>query len=66
MGGLAIYVLRNRQFALKPFVFIAMVPLIAASVLAIFRDGHGPSLLIGALVAVWLPAEWVGEKKAPT
>lgn len=56
MGGLATYIFRNRQFVLKPFLILATVPLMAASVLAAFRDGHGPSLLIGALVAIWLPA----------
>lgn len=64
MGGLVTYIFRNQRFALKPFVVLAAVPLIAATVLAMFRDGHGPSLLIGASVAVWLPAEaWVGERQ---
>jgi membrane associated rhomboid family serine protease len=62
MGGLVTYIFRNRRFASKPFVVLATVPLIAAAVLAMFRDGHGPSLLIGAFVAAWLPnALWPVE-----
>ena len=63
MGGLLIYVCRQRK-ALPPQYFpIAISGLCAAGVLTFLRDGHGPSLLIGALVATMLSARQLSSNK---
>ncbi|HEX6685084.1 MAG TPA: rhomboid family intramembrane serine protease [Candidatus Limnocylindrales bacterium] len=54
MGAMHAYVLRRRVQVGKPFMVVSAVPVAAAVVLAIFRDGHGWGLLAGALVALLL------------
>ncbi|MGH8218366.1 MAG: rhomboid family intramembrane serine protease [Steroidobacteraceae bacterium] len=55
MGGLLIYVIRNRKMVLLPFTFIAGGGLLAALFMISVRDGHGVGLLIGASIASILP-----------
>jgi rhomboid protease GluP len=59
MGALLGYVLRHRRLARWPFVALASVAFVGATGLTIFfrADGHGPGLLIGALVAACVRAE---------
>lgn len=55
MGSLLIYVIRNRKVLLLPFAFIASAGLLASVVMLVSRDGHGVGLIVGALVASFLP-----------
>ena len=55
MGALLVYILRNRQLLLMPFVWIASAGLLASLVMILSRDGHGAGLVVGALVASMLP-----------
>ena len=66
MGALHGYVLRHRRLAAWPFVALASVAMIAAAGLTIcFRaDGHGPGLLVGALLSAFLIAEPFPDKRA--
>jgi len=62
MGAMHVYVLRHAIGQLadsdsppridKPFMVISAVPIAAAVVLAIFRDGHGWGVLAGALFSL--------------
>ncbi len=55
MGGLFVYVLRQRGRLSAPYPAIAVLGLAAGLVLAVFRDSHGVGLLTGAVVALALP-----------
>ena len=55
MGGVFVYVLRRRNQLHARYLVLATVGLGAGVVLAFARDGHGPGVLAGALVALLLP-----------
>jgi rhomboid protease GluP len=55
IGGLLVYVLHNRQALPLRYVLLAISGLCAAGVLSFVKDGHGPALLAGALMASLLP-----------
>lgn len=57
IGALFCYLLRERKQALLPFVELPAIGLVAGMVLALFRDGHGAGMLIGAAVATILPTD---------
>ncbi len=56
MGGLFVYLCRCRKEAPTAYFLFAVFGLCAAGLLGLVKDGHGPALLIGALVAVVLKA----------
>lgn len=56
IGALFCFLLRERKQALLPFVILPIVGFVAGITLAVFRDGHGAGMLIGAALAVALPA----------
>jgi hypothetical protein len=51
-----LFLLRERKQALTPFVVLPVVGLLASIALALYRDGHGAGMLIGAAIASRLPA----------
>lgn len=55
MGALLTYVCRQRSEVPRQYFLFALLGLCGAVALSFVRDGHGPSMLIGALVAVPLP-----------
>jgi hypothetical protein len=57
IGALFCYLLRERRQALPPFVVLPIVGMLAGGTLALFRDGHGAGMLIGAAIASLLPAK---------
>ena len=66
MGGLLAYVIRHRAAVHRPCVLIAIAGLCAACVLSFAQDGHGPSLLAGAILGGVLQArELPPLKKTP-
>lgn len=56
IGALFFFLLRERRQALLPFVVLPLVGFLAGITLALFRDGHGAGMLIGAAIAAGLPA----------
>ena len=56
MGGLLVYVCRQRKELPPQYFPIAISGLCAGVALSFVRDGHGPSLVIGAVVATLLRA----------
>jgi rhomboid protease GluP len=55
MGGLLVYVVRNREVLPLQYLVLAIAGIAAGGVLSLARDGHGPALLLGALVATLIP-----------
>ncbi len=64
MGGVLMYICYHRKKLAPQYFFIAISGLCAAGLLSFARDGHGPSLLAGALVAVILLKFKVSGKQA--
>ena len=56
MGGLLAYIIRQRSVVHRSVWLIAILGLCAAGVLSFGRDGHGPSLLAGAILGSVLQA----------
>ncbi|MES2823605.1 MAG: rhomboid family intramembrane serine protease [Pseudomonadota bacterium] len=56
MGGLFVYLCRYRKEVPTSYFLFAIIGLCAAGILGLVKDGHGPALLIGALVAIMLKA----------
>lgn len=54
IGGLLIYVCCRRREIPQQYLLVAIAGLCAAGILSFVRDGHGPALLAGALVASML------------
>jgi membrane associated rhomboid family serine protease len=48
MGSLLVYIIRNRNVLLLPFVFIASAGLLSSIAMLISRDGHAIGLMVGA------------------
>ncbi len=65
MGGLLVYVLRNREVLPLRYVVLAIAGIAAGGVLSLLRDGHGPALLLGAVVAPLLPFQRVPVLESP-
>lgn len=63
MGGLLVYIIRHRAVVARPCLMIAISGLCAACVLSFTRDGHGPSLLAGAVVAALIQGRDLPELK---
>lgn len=57
MGGLLMYVCRRRNEVPRQYFAFALLGICGAIVMSFVRDGHGPSLLAGALLAVVLRPE---------
>ncbi|MBX5462692.1 MAG: rhomboid family intramembrane serine protease [Steroidobacteraceae bacterium] len=55
MGGLLVYIIRNRKELLMPFAFIAGAGLLTCIVMLLSRDGHGVGMMVGATIASVLP-----------
>jgi rhomboid protease GluP len=51
MGALLMYVCRHRNEIPRQYFIFALLGLCGAVALSFVRDGHGPSLLVGALLA---------------
>jgi membrane associated rhomboid family serine protease len=64
MGGLLVYVCRQRKRLPPQYFPIAVAGLCAAGLLSFLRDGHGPALLLGALVATMLRARPLSDPNA--
>jgi rhomboid protease GluP len=56
IGAIYCFLLRERRQALMPFVILPVVGLLAGLMLAVFRDGHGAGMLLGATISSLLPA----------
>lgn len=56
IGGLCVYILRYRRRLPIPVLVLSLAGLAGGLLLAAAHDGHGPGLLIGAVIALWLPA----------
>ena len=54
VGALYMYVLINRARFPRGYIFIPLAGFLGATILIFFEDGHAPSLLMGALVGLWL------------
>jgi rhomboid protease GluP len=65
MGALLVYVCRQRKHLPPQYFPIAISGLCAAGMLSVVRDGHGPALLVGALVAMMLNARPLLARPAP-
>lgn len=66
IGALFGFLLRERRQALTPFAVLPIVGFLAGVTLALYRDGHGAGMLIGAAIAAALPArkfEFVNEAR---
>lgn len=61
VGGLLVYVLRNRTHFPLWVSLAATAGIVAAVLLSAVRDGHGPSLLMGAVIAFSLPPPKVAD-----
>jgi membrane associated rhomboid family serine protease len=66
MGGLLVYACRQRKELPPQYFPIAISGVCAAGVLSLAGDGHGPSLLIGSLVATMLHARPLSERRTAT
>lgn len=65
MGALLFYVCRHRNEIPRQYFIFAVLGLCGAVALSFVRDGHGPSLLVGALLAVAFrtpPRQTFGER----
>lgn len=56
VGGLCVYIWRHRQALPLPVLMLGVAGLCGGVILTVAHDGHGPGLLIGAAVAMLLPA----------
>lgn len=56
IGALFCFLLFERRQALLPFLILPIAGFLAGITLALFRDGHGAGMLIGAAIAAGLPA----------
>ncbi len=54
MGALFMYILLNRTSFPRAYILIPIAGLIGATVLCFFKDGHAPSLLLGAVLGLAL------------
>jgi rhomboid protease GluP len=63
MGAILMYVLLHRKSAPRQYPVFAIVGLCGAVVMCFTRDGHGPGLLTGALLAalIW----WLSPQERP-
>lgn len=52
MGSLFMYILLNRTTFPRGYILIPMAGFLGATVLCFFKDGHAPSLLIGAVLSL--------------
>lgn len=65
MGALLIYVCRQRSEVPRQYVIFALLGLCGAVALSFVRDGHGPSMLVGAMSAIALrtpPLQMISER----
>jgi rhomboid protease GluP len=56
-GAVLAWFMREKRTVPIVYLALAVAGLIAAAVLGGFRDGHGPAMLVGALIALFLKTE---------